>query len=87
MDGLYFDGSPEPDDFMFDFHDAVQMVAKSKGATFITIDFENKEDYYKALNEMRQFTEENVSIVTTSKESDHMIIIEPELNLDDRNNK
>ena len=43
MDGLYFDGSPEPDDFMWVFHKAVNEVAKNRGIQMITIDFDTND--------------------------------------------
>lgn len=86
MDGLYFDGSPEPDDFMWVFHNAVQEVAKNRGIQMITINFDSKEDYYNALDDLQGFTEENVAITTTSKESDTSISIikEPTVDLDEK---
>ena len=86
MDGLYFDGSPEPDDFMWVFHKAVNEVAKNRGIQMITIDFDTKEDYYNALDDLQGFTEDHVSITTTSRENDTSISIvkEPFVDLDDR---
>ena len=86
MDGLYFDGSPEPDDFMWAFHKAVNEVAKNRGIQMITIDFDTKEDYYNALDDLQGFTADHVSITTTSRENDTSISIvkEPFVDLDDR---
>ena len=86
MDGLYFDGSPEPDDFMWVFHKAVNEVAKNRGIQMITIDFDTKEDYYNALDDLQGFTADHVSITTTSRENDTSISIvkEPFVDLDDR---
>lgn len=84
MDGLYFDGSPEPNDFTWIFHQAVTAVAKEQGIHLITLDFDNQEDYYNALNELQGFTDSNVRVSTSSKADDRSIIIEPAVDLDDR---
>ena len=84
MDGLYFDGSPEPDNFMWVFHQAVNEVAKNQGIKVITLDFDTKEDFYHALEDLQGYTDDKVRLSTTSKEDDLSIIIEPDINLDDR---
>jgi hypothetical protein len=84
MDGLYFDGSPEPNDFTWIFHNAVKAVAEKQGINLITIDFDTKEDYYHALNELQGFTDQNVRVLTSSKSNDQSIIIEPSIDLDER---
>ena len=84
MDGLYFDGSPEPDDFMWIFHNAVKEVAENRGIKMITIDFDNKEDYYHALDDLQGFTDDRVRICGTSKANDTSIIIEPDRDLDEK---
>ena len=84
MDGLYFDGSPEPDDFMWIFHNAVKEVAENRGIKMITIDFDNKEDYYHALDDLQGFTDDRVRICGTSKANDTSIIIETDMDLDEK---
>ena len=84
MDGLYFDGSPEPDDFMWIVHNAVKEVAENRGIKMITIDFDNKEDYYHALDDLQGFTDDRVRICGTSKANDTSIIIEPDMDLDEK---
>ena len=84
MDGLYFDGSPEPDDFMWIFHNAVKEVAENRGIKMITIDFDHKEDYYHALDDLQGFTDDRVRICGTSKANDTSIIIEPDMDLDEK---
>lgn len=87
MDGLCFDGSPEPDDFMWLFHNAVKEVAKKRGITLITMDFDTKEDYYNALDELQGFVDDHVKITTTSKANDMSISIEPMIDLDEKKAK
>lgn len=88
MDGLYFDGSPEPDDFIFDFRKAVLSVAEGNaGVHKLILNFSDKEDYYKAMNEMRNFCDERISITSTSREDDTTIIVENDVDLDEEKNK
>mgnify|MGYP006887535020 FL=1 len=87
MDGLCFDGSPEPDNFMWLFHNAVKEVAKKRGITLITMDFDTKEDYYNALDELQGFADDHVKITTTSKADDTSISIEPMIDLDEKKAK
>lgn len=87
MDGLCFDGSPEPDNFMWLFHNAVKEVAKKRGITLITMDFDTKEDYYNALDELQGFADDRVKITTTSKADDKSISIEPMIDLDEKKAK
>jgi hypothetical protein len=84
MDGLYFDGSPEPNDFTWVFHQAVKAVAEQQGVKLIMVDFDTKEDYYHALNELQGFVDTRVRISTSSKSEDQSIIIEPDIDLDER---
>ena len=50
----------------------------------ITLEFDNKEDYYNALDELQGFTDDRVRVSTTSKTNDTSIIIEPEMDLDEK---
>ena len=43
-----------------------------------------KEDYYNALDELQGFTDDRVRVSTTSKTNDTSIIIEPEMDLDEK---
>ena len=84
MDGLYFDGSPEPDNFIFDFHKAVLEVAKKQGVEKVILNFSDKEDYYYAMNEMRNFTDDHLKITSTSRADDTTIVVEADVDLDER---
>lgn len=86
MDKLYFDASPEPDDFMFDFKKSVTNILKDKDVHHIEIKFSDKEDYYKAMNMMRDFKDEAISVFSTSKDDDTMIIVEDAIDLDEKKN-
>lgn len=84
MDGLYFDDSMEPDDSIFDLKRSIEKIAEQKGVTFIKIDFETKEDYYEAMNNLRSFNNENIHVYSTSREDDLSIIVEPDADLDNQ---
>lgn len=85
MDGLYFDGSPEPDNFRFEFQKAVLAVAEKEGVEKVILNFSDKDDYYAAMNEMRNFVDERVKITSTSRADDTTIVIEEKVNLDEKN--
>lgn len=87
MDKLYFDGSPEPDNFRFDFEEAVSRIAEKKGITKLIINFSDKDDYYNTLNLMRRFDDERISITSTSREDDTTIIVENAMDLDEEKTK
>ena len=69
---------------MWIFHNAVKEVAENRGIKMITIDFDNKEDYYHALDDLQGFTDDRVRICETSKANDTSIIIEPDMDLDEK---
>ena len=83
MDGLYFDACPEPDNFTFDFKESIKKIAENKNVSLITIDFDTKEDYYHAMNELRDFNDNHVRAYTTSKTGEMKIIIEKDVDLDE----
>ena len=84
MDGLYFDGSPEPDDFIFNFKRSIKELAKQKGVRLIMIDFDNKDDFYRMANLMRDFVTEGIKITSTSRTDDLRLVLEEDTDMDDR---
>lgn len=84
MDGLYFDDSMEPDDEIFAFKRSIEKIAEQQDVDFIKINFDNKEDYYEAMNHLRSFNNENIHVHSTSKEDDLSIIVESDVDLDTR---
>lgn len=84
MDGLYFDGSDEPDDFKFDFKEAINEIVKRKDVDHITLSFETREDYYKMMNMLRTWNDLNISAYSSSLEDDNTIVILEEEDLDER---
>lgn len=84
MDGLYFDDKMEPDDFLFDFKKSIEEIVEQKGVDYITIDFETKEDFYKAANALRAFNNECIKVTSTSIEDDTRLVIQQDIDMDDR---
>ena len=41
-------------------------------------------DYYKAMNLLRNFNDENIHVSSTSREGDLTLVIEPDLNMDEK---
>ena len=37
MDGLYFDDSMEPDDFIFEFRKSIEEILKNQGVSYIAV--------------------------------------------------
>ena len=49
IEGLYFDNSDEPDDFVIQLNSDLERIFEKKGITFLRIEFENKDDYFNTL--------------------------------------
>lgn len=84
MDGLYFDDSMEPDDSIFDLKRAIEKVAVQKEVSFIKIQFDKKEDYYDAMNLLRNFNDQHIHAYSSSREDDLSIVLESDADLDTR---
>jgi hypothetical protein len=85
--GLYFDDSDEPDDFKFDFIKDMSNILKKENVSSITIDFDNKEDYYRTVNELRELSDKNINVYATSKVNSYDIILEDEEDLEEAKNQ
>lgn len=81
MDGLYFDDSMEPDDRVFQLRNAIEDLAHQKGVDYIKINFENKEDFYRTANAMRNFVDENIKVYMSSKDDDYTLIVNEDVTL------
>lgn len=78
MDGLYFDDSPEPDDFILDFHNRLCEIAKEEGVACIEVDFKDKDDFYHMIDKIRKLEGDGVQVISTSKIDDQKIVYAPE---------
>ena len=85
MDGLYFDGSPEPNNFYYDLIMREKRRAKKHGQTFVMPNVHDQEEFYDALYEMEKYTNENAKMYETSKEGEYEIFVHDEVDIDDRN--
>ena len=85
MDGLYFDGSPEPNNFYYDLIMREKAKAKKRKQVFVMPNVKNADEFYDSLYEMEKFTENNVKMFETSKEGNYEIHVHDEVDIDDRN--
>ena len=84
MKGFYFDDSDEPDDYKFDFIARAKELLKEDNVDHILINFETKEDYYKVLKDLREFTENNIKISETSRVKEYEIVLENEEDMEEK---
>lgn len=81
MDGLYFDDSMEPDDTMFTLRNAVEKLAATKGVQYVRVNFHEKEDFYKAMNTFRHFSDEKIQVFMSSKENDYSLVVNEDVSM------
>ena len=84
MKGFYFDDSDEPDNYKFDFIKRTRELLREDGVESIVINFETKEDYYRLLKEMREFTENNVKVSYTSRIKEYEVVLEEEEDMEEK---
>lgn len=85
ISGLYFDDSPEKDDFMFQFQKDLEEIEKKQGIRYIKLDFDSENDFYNALMELHDYLMNNVKMYGTSKSGHYEIVVEAETDDDDEN--
>ena len=83
IDGLYFDSSDEPDSVYFDLLKDIEKKMTESGKTFIKCDFDNANDYYKMLDVLKKFTDDNVSVYGTSRENHYELVVNEDSDMDD----
>ena len=81
MQSLWFDDSEEPDDYKFQFLEEMKEILKEEGVSAVTINFDNKEDYYNILNRSREFIENGIKVSYTSKGDVYDVILEEDEDL------
>ena len=83
IDGLYFNGSDEKDNFTFEFQKDLAEIEKQNGIQYIKMDFDSENDFYNTLMEMQQYAKDNVTLYGTSKDGHFEVVIETEKSDDD----
>ena len=81
--GLYFDDSPEPDEFYYNLVQRLIEKYKKEGKHYITIEYDNPEDFYNALTSLDKFANDNTKICGTSRANKYEIVINEDVDLDD----
>ena len=81
IDGLYFNNSREPDDFMFDFKKDIKKIMDEDDVDYLEIKVDNKDDYYKLLSELSNFNDNAITVNGTSKDV-YTVIVENEEDVD-----
>lgn len=81
IDGLYFNNSREPDDFMFDFKKDIKKIMDDEDVEYLEIKVDNKDDYYKLLSELSNFNDNAITVNGTSKDV-YTVIVENEEDVD-----
>ena len=56
---------------------------KDTGIKYIHCEFESANDFYKALEDMKKYTNDNISISGTSRENRYEMIINEDSDMDD----
>ena len=83
IDGLYFDGSDEKDNFTYEFQKDLAEISQNCGIKYIKLDFDSENDFYNALMEMQQYAKDNTMLYGTSKDGHYEVVIESEKSDDD----
>lgn len=76
IEGLFFNNSREPDEYEFDFKKDLRKLMEEDGVEYIEIQLDNKEDYYKLLDDLSNFNKESIRVSGTSKNVLNIIIEE-----------
>ena len=85
MDGLYFDGSPEPNSFYYNLIQEERKKAKENGYQFITLDCDTPDEFYDMLLSLQKYGEDNIKVFATSKEGNYEVFVNTEVDIDDKN--
>lgn len=84
INGMYFDDSDEESSFMYDLSKEIEKKYKDKGIEYINISCDNPKDYYKILNDIRHYNNDNIIVSGTSKEGSFDIVLQEEHDMDDQ---
>lgn len=81
INGLYFNESSEPDDYEFNFKQDLSKILEEEDVERIEIKANNKEDYYKILDQLAEFNKNCITVSGTSREK-YTLIVEEYKDLD-----
>lgn len=84
IDGLYFNSDDEPHDFYYKLTNDLKEKFKDTNIKYIHCEFDNPQDYYKALKDMQKYTDENIKVSGTSRESRYELVINEDSDMDDQ---
>jgi hypothetical protein len=62
---------------MYSFKNDVANIMKNENVQYIEIHADNKEDYYRIIDELTEFTDNSITISGTSKDPLNVIIEKP----------
>lgn len=82
MNSLYFDDSPEPSEFYYNLVNELKEKYKKQGVHYITFEYDNPEEFYKALVSFDKFADENITISGTSRKGTYDIVVNEEVDID-----
>lgn len=74
IDGLYFNDSREPDNYMFNFKQDLDKIMENEGVEYVKIEADNKNDYYRILNDLCKFNKDAIKVSGTSREKFEVIV-------------
>ena len=83
MESLYFNNDNEPDDWFYQFNKKMNEIYDRDKISYIKFDFDSKDDFYDALQEMRKVYGD-VRIFATSREGHFEVVVENETSEDEK---
>jgi len=82
MKSLYFNDDIEPSDFYYKLTEELKEKYKKKGVKYITFEYDNPEEFYKALVSFSKFANDNINVSGTSRKGVYDIVISDEVDID-----
>lgn len=83
INGLYFDDSPEKDDFYYNLNEYLKKKYENTGEYFLSLEYDNPDDFYEGIMRLKKFSEENITMYGTSREGIYEVILNEEADMDD----
>lgn len=83
MTSMHFDESTEPSEFYYNLIQDLKEIHKKDDSVYIVCHYDNPSDFYDALEELKNFTKDNIEIFGTSREGECEIVINELVDMDD----